>query len=114
MLHVHDVTETSREPTPAPGKPAKTTTPVKTTKAAATKESGPKARNVESADKNGLSKPAKKRRPASAPASREKKIAAEPVDPSIDLRSFSKSLKLLGLDIPSNRREAVKVQFNTI
>ena len=106
MLHVHDVTETSREPTPAPGKPAKTTTPVKTTKAAATKESGPKA------DKNGLSKPAKKRRPASAPASREKKIAAEPVDPSIDLRSFSKSLKLLGLDIPSNRREAVKVQFN--
>ena len=106
MLHVHEVTETSREPTPAPVKPAKQ---------AAAKEIGSKTKNIESAAKSGLSKPVKKRRPASAPANREKKTATDqPVDPSIDLRSFSKSLKLLGLDIPSNRREATKVQFNKI
>ena len=45
------------------------------------------------------------RRPKSAPTPKK-----EQQQPSVDLRSYSKSFKLLGLDIPSNRTEATKVE----
>ena len=51
------------------------------------------------------------KRPKSAPA--EKKIEPPSV-PTVDLRSYSKSLKLLGLDIPSNRTEATKIETHTL
>ena len=47
-----------------------------------------------------------KKRPKSAPTPKK-----QPQQPqSVDLRSYSKSFKLLGLDIPSNRTEATKVE----
>ena len=49
------------------------------------------------------------KRPKSAPTVKK----ATPV-PTVDLRSYSKSLKLLGLDIPSNRTEATKVETQTV
>ena len=45
------------------------------------------------------------RRPKSAPTPKKQQQ-----QPSVDLRSYSKSFKLLGLDIPSNRTEATKVE----
>ena len=47
------------------------------------------------------------KRPKSAPAVKKP-------EPKVDLRSYSKSLKLLGLDIPSNRTEATKVETHTV
>ena len=44
-----------------------------------------------------------RKRPTSAPALHKR-------EDKVDLRSFSKSLALLGLDIPSNRREATKLE----
>ena len=46
------------------------------------------------------------RRPKSAPTPKKQ----QQQQPSVDLRSYSKSFKLLGLDIPSNRTEATKVE----
>ena len=54
---------------------------------------------------------AKRSRPKSAPMVKKEK-AEEPK--LVDLRSYSKSLKLLGLDIPSNRKEATKVKTMNI
>ncbi len=51
----------------------------------------------------------RRRRPKSAPL--KKKVIEEP---KVDLRSYSKSLKLLGLDIPSNRTEATIVETQDI
>ena len=93
MLHVHEAGEASEAAKPVKAKPAA-------------------AKGEEVKDKPAA-KPAKKR-PASAPAAGRKKPPApaqpEAPPPSVDLRSYSKSLRLLGLDIPSNRREATKVE----
>ena len=58
----------------------------------------------------------KKNRPKSAPTPKKKAAATAQVQQQelVDLRSYSKSLKLLGLDIPSNRTEATKVTTQTI
>jgi len=53
----------------------------------------------------------KKSRPSSAPAPKKRvkikaKSPAPQVEKKVDLRSYCKSLKLLGLEVPSNRREA--------
>ena len=58
----------------------------------------------------------KKNRPKSAPTPKKKTPATAQVQQQelVDLRSYSKSLKLLGLDIPSNRTEATKVTTQTI
>ena len=58
----------------------------------------------------------KKNRPKSAPTPKKKAPAPAQVQQQelVDLRSYSKSLKLLGLDIPSNRTEATKVTTQTI
>lgn len=61
-------------------------------------------------------KPPSKSRPKSAPTPKKKAAPPPPPkpEPLVDLRSYSKSLKLLGLDIPSNRTEATKVDTNTL
>jgi hypothetical protein len=51
--------------------------------------------------------PAVIRRPQSAPS--KKAVKAPPPEPEATLGEFSKSLKLLGLDIPSTRTEATKL-----
>ena len=50
----------------------------------------------------------KRKRPTSAPPSKNGEEG--PKKETVDLRSYSKSLALLGLDIPSNRREATKLE----
>ena len=93
MLHVHDTAEAAK--------------PVKA-KTGWTKPD-------ETKDKAAGNDKAAKKRPASAPAAGRKKPSATTVPEapvqSVDLRSYSKSLRLLGLDIPSNRREATKVLY---
>ena len=106
MLHVHDTAAETVATAADHSKPVKT-------KATLSKSA---KITVETQDKTVQSKQHKKR-PASAPASSHKKgpaSAVTAVDPSVDLRSYSKSLRLLGLDIPSNRREATKVQVMEI
>merc|ERR1712083_1131057 len=51
----------------------------------------------------------KKNRPQSAPTPKKKVLPPPTQQELVDLRSYSKSLKLLGLEIPSNRTEATKV-----
>ena len=105
MLHVHDAPDTT--PGSAQGKVTKLKEQTSSKSKTAT------AVTVQESSATTKSKPAPKKRPASAPSSSRKKAPVlpvpEPVDPSVDLRSYSKSLRLLGLDIPSNRREATKV-----
>jgi hypothetical protein len=109
MLHVHDTAAETVATAADHSKPVKT----KGTLSKSAKIT------VETQDKTVQSKQHKKR-PASAPASSHKKgpasaeAAVAAADPSVDLRSYSKSLRLLGLDIPSNRREATKVQVMEI
>ena len=56
------------------------------------------------------------RRPTSAPP--PKRRPAQPPkpkpEPVVDLRSYSKSFKLLGLDIPSNRQEATRLTHQDV
>lgn len=52
-------------------------------------------------------KKVRKLRPKSAPPTKQQPQL-------VDLRSYSKSLKLLGMDIPSNRTEATKIQTHTL
>ena len=52
------------------------------------------------------SAPPPKRRPAQAPKPKP--------EPEVDLRSYSKSFKLLGMDIPSNRQEATKLTHQDV
>ena len=57
----------------------------------------------------------KKKRPKSAPTPKKKAPAAPTEKPElVDLRSYSKSLKLLGLEIPSNRTEATIVKTQNV
>ena len=100
MLHVHDAPDTT--PGSAQGKATKLKEQTSSKSKTAT------AVTVQESSATTKSKPAPKKRPASAPSSSRKKAPVLP-DPSVDLRSYSKSLRLLGLDIPSNRREATKV-----
>lgn len=51
--------------------------------------------------------PTLRRRPQSAP--NKKPVKAIRPDPAVELGEFSKSLKLLGIDVPSNRTEASKL-----
>ena len=53
-----------------------------------------------------------KRRPQSAP--NKKALKTEPEPERIALGEYSKSLKLLGVDVPSNRTEATKVKSQEI
>ncbi len=61
--------------------------------------------------KKKFSPAARRRRPRSAPAPKKRPQQQQQQQPSpkVDLRSYSKSLRLLGFDIPSNRREATKL-----
>jgi hypothetical protein len=110
MLHVHDAPETT------PGTPVGKATKVK--EQGTSKNKPIISVTIQDASATTKSQPASKKRPASAPSSGRKKppvqAVQETVDPSVDLRSYSKSLRLLGLDIPSNRREATKVKFYEI
>ena len=60
------------------------------------------------------------RRPTSAPPPPKRRPAQPPKppkpkqEPVVDLRSYSKSFKLLGLDIPSNRQEATKLTHQDV
>ncbi len=60
--------------------------------------------------KKKFSPAARRRRPRSAPAPKKRpQQQQQQHSPKVDLRSYSKSLRLLGFDIPSNRREATKL-----
>ena len=53
-----------------------------------------------------------RKRPQSAPP--KKRITTKAEEPKVGLGDFSKSLKLLGMDIPSTRTEATKVMNQEI
>ena len=53
------------------------------------------------------------KRPQSAPPKR-RVVAKSPEEKTVELGEFSKSLKLLGMDVPSNRTEATKVESQEI
>ena len=56
-----------------------------------------------------------RRRPQSAPHRKIVKVASKsPEEPEAPLGDFSKSLKLLGVDIPSNRTEATKLNSQEV
>ena len=58
---------------------------------------------------------AARRRPQSAPPRKVVKLPAKvPEEPDANLGDFSKSLKLLGVDIPSNRTEATKLNSQEV
>merc|ERR1712004_212727 len=58
---------------------------------------------------------ATRRRPQSAPPRKVVKLPAKvPEEPDANLGDFSKSLKLLGVDIPSNRTEATKLNSQEV
>merc|ERR1712107_148127 len=56
-----------------------------------------------------------RRRPQSAPPRKVVKLPSKvPEEPDANLGDFSKSLKLLGVDIPSNRTEATKLNSQEV
>ena len=57
------------------------------------------------------------KRPQSAPPKRRVLVKAKPTEPeekTVELGEFSKSLKLLGMDVPSVRTEATKIENQEI
>ena len=74
-----------------------------------------KTRQVQLAREAKIEKPkpsSVRRRPQSAP--NKKVLKAEPPPPVADLGEYSKSLKLVGVDVPSNRTEATKIKNQEI
>jgi len=98
MIKMSPKKETKNKISIGPRRPLKPSTESRPTKARVVieenyaKRSGPNVR----------------KRPQSAPNKKPIK-SIHPPDPSVELGEFSKSLKLLGIDVPSNRTEASKL-----